>query len=469
MSKLLRKPKSVDNKDVKSKYELLNLIENPFPVTPFVNKVSPDNRYNGSIYESSIREKEKERLISNFICQPQADPNHIRLGYILDNSYVGRGNGKSAFALNIINAINNEFCLDISGEVNKCFGLHITPEPSGGTKTFSTFTDLIFESLIDKRIIDYCLATLRLEAIIEEYGEFDIDAEFNDDDDLVEKLNNPDWFKEKSYEIAKITNSIYKHEGFNKISIQFPLVRDRNMFVGNRLITQDDFKKYYFEILKKGKERINFVFNDLVLFMESAGFNGAYLIVDDFERIPDFQSEKLKQEFALELRTNLFDGILENARIGFYNFILVLHAGVPRLMEKAWAISGMNRRSPMMIEEGVPSNHIINFDKLNVDHAKLLIEIYLDQYRLDKHKSSGISPFTDEAVEIISEKAELNASSILEKAHMLIEYAVKECVSEIDKAFVDKIIGKSTDLSVDDDIISNEVSQDLFNKSKKRK
>lgn len=469
MSKLLRKPKAGENTGLKAKYELLNLVENPFPVTPFVNKVSPDNRYNGSIYEASIREKEKELLISNFIRRSQSDPNHIRLGYILDNSYVGRGNGKSAFALNVINEINNEFCLDISNELNKCFGLHITPEPSGGTKTFSTFSDLIFESLFDKQIINYCLATLRLEAAIELFGEIDIDTEFDNDDDLVQKLNDSEWFTQKSFEIAKITNAIYKHEELNKIGPTFPLNRDRNMFYGRRIINQEDFKKYYYENLKKGKERINFIFNDLVLLFEAAGFNGAYLIVDDFERIPDFQSEKLKQEFALELRTNLFDGILENARIGFYNLILVLHAGVPRLMEKAWAVSGMNRRSPMLVEEGVSSGHIINFDKLTVQHAKLLIEIYLNQYRLDPEKTSGISPFTDEAIEIISEKAELNASSILEKAHMLIEHAVKNSKTTIDESFVNETMGKSDDSSGEDDIISNEPSQDLFNKSKKKK
>ena len=90
MSNLLRKPKSVSQEEVKGRYEHLNLRENPFPNTPFVNKNNEDNRYNGRIYESKIREKEHKQIIDNFIKIPQADQNHIRLGYILDFSFVGR-------------------------------------------------------------------------------------------------------------------------------------------------------------------------------------------------------------------------------------------------------------------------------------------------------------------------------------------------------------------------------------------
>ncbi len=470
MSNILKKPKNDGTKNVKAKYEALNLEENPFPVTPFVNKVSPDDRYNGSIYEASIREKERAQIIENFIKVPQSNPNHVRLGYILDNSYVGRGNGKSAFAINLINEINNEYCLDISNEVNKCFGLHISPETGGRTKTFYSFTDLIFDAIFDKGIIEYCLASLRLESILNVFpGKVDLENDFESDEHLVEKLNDHSWFGEKEIEIARLTNDFYQKEEFAKISTDFPLNRDRNVFYGTRVITKQDFKKYYYEGLKKGKERIHFIFNDMVLFLQAAGFNGAYLIVDDFERIPDFQSEKLKQEFALELRTNFFDGILENAKIGFFNLILILHAGVPRLLEKAWTISGMDRRSPMLIEDEISSGHIINFDKLTVKHAKSLIEIYLNQYRLDANKQTGLFPFTEKAIELISEKAELNAAAILEKSHTLIEQAVRENVTEIDDVFVKAKMGEIDDMGTEDvENISKEASEDLFKKAKKK-
>lgn len=464
MSNLLRKPKANTNKEVKGKYEFLKLKENPFPNTPFVNKNNSDIRYNGSIYESRIREKEHKKIINNFIKVPQSDPNHIRLGYILDYSYVGRGNGKSAFALNLVDEINKEYCLDISDEQNKCFGLHITPEVSGRTKTFYSFTDLIFETILEKGIIEYCLASLRLESISELYPKVKTD-DFEDEPHLISSLNDIKWYRDNEIEIARITNHFYEKKELNKMRNGFPLNRDKSTFYSTFITTQQDFKKYYNETLKKGKERIDFLFNDLVLFFLASGFNGAYLIVDDFERIPDFQSKKLKQEFALEIRTNFFDGILENAKIGFYNMILVLHAGVPRLIEESWAVSGMNRRSPMNDE----SRQTVRFDNLTVEHAILMLEKYLEEYKIEKSDNS-LHPFTKEAVKLISEKAELNASTIIEKAYTLIEKAVQEDVPVIDEKFVNNVLGKVVDEAKEDkEDISSESSEDLFKKSQNNK
>ncbi|GAA6766480.1 hypothetical protein AAFH68_24220 [Flavobacterium sp. CGRL1] len=464
---LLKKPKSTLPEDSKSKYEIFNLLENPFPNTPFVNKVSEDNRYNGRIYESKIREAEHDQLINNFIKEPQSNPNHIRLGYILDNSYVGRGNGKSAFTLNLIEEINREYCLDLSNEVNKCFGLHISPEPGGRTRTFYDFVDLIFDEIINKNIIKYCLASLRIESIMDlEDVSIDFNADFTDNIDMIEKLNDAKFFSDKKINISKMTNAFYKKNEFSKLSSSFPLFKDRNSFFGTHVVKQSDFIQYYKE-LKKGKDRINFVFNDLALFFEAGGFNGSYIIIDDFERIPDFQSEKLKQEFALEVRTNFFDGILQNAKVGFFNLILVLHAGVPRLIEKAWAVSGMDRRSPILSEAGTFSKHIIYFNKLNENHAISLIEIYLEQYRIKNDKNNSIEPFTKEAIALLSEKSEFNASSILERAHMLIEEAIKDGIDLINDDYVNKKLGKTQDLHAEQNDISMEESDDLFKKSKK--
>lgn len=464
---LLKKPKSTLPEDSKSKYEKFNLLENPFPNTPFVNKISEDNRYNGRIYESKIRQAEYNQIINSFIKEPQSNPNHIRLGYILDNSYVGRGNGKSAFTLNLIDEINREYCLDLSDDVNKCFGLHISPEPGGRTKSFYDFLDLIFEEIINKNIIKYCLASLRIEAIVElNQGEIDVDNDFIDNADMILKLNNPKFFGDKNIDISSMTNEFYKKFEFRKLSPSFPLFKDRNNFFGTQITRQEDFIIYYKE-LKKSKDKMNFIFNDLALFFEAGGFNGSYIIIDDFERIPDFQSEKLKQEFALEIRTNFFDGVLQNAKVGFFNLILVLHAGVPRLIEKAWTVSGMDRRSPILSEAGVFSKHIIYFNKLDENHAKSLLEIYLEQYRIKKDVHDSIQPFTLDAIASLSEKSEFNASSILERAHLLIEEAIKDSVDLIDVNYVNKKLGKSQDILLEHNDVSKEDSDDLFKKSKK--
>ncbi|MEQ8520485.1 MAG: hypothetical protein RLN79_06935 [Cytophagales bacterium] len=465
MSKLLKKAKQ-EFKDEKGKYEIYNLRENPFPSTPIVNQEDQDIRYNGGIFEEKIRQEEWKKVYDNFLKVSQSNPNHLRIGYILDTSYVGRGNGKSSFCVNLLKSINEQFCLDISNEENKCFGLYVSPEPSGRTKSFYNLVDIIFENLIDNDIIDSCLATLRLEALLKIKDDFDV-SQFDSDQQIVDKLNSPEWFKTNEIEVAKVAKEILKNEYLSKLSQGFPLFRDRNNFFGTTITTKEDFKIYYSN-LKKGQQRIDFVFTDLVKFFLAAGFNGAYIFIDDFERIPDFQSDRQKREFALEIRTNFFDGVSTNAKLGFYNLFLILHAGVPRLVEKAWAEAGMEQRSPI-ITASPTSNHIIFFEKLTPQHGVLLIKRYMDEYRIkqenDKNEKS-VKPFTDDAIQRIGEITEMNAAGILQKAHHALEKGAENKVGEIDSEYIKELFGEikkveleSTDFEDEDDTV------DLFKKS----
>lgn len=430
--KLLRKPSQAPRPDALGKFEKFNLVENPFPSQPSVNKDSTDKRINGEIYEVEIRKKEYDQVVNNFLKQPQSDPNHLRLGYIIDTSYIGRGNGKSAFLINLQHKINNDFCLDISEGSNKCFSIYVPPESGGRTKTFPSFVDLMFESIIRSNIISACLAILRLEAVNELQPA--ILADYTGDEAaLVSQLNSSTWFDEKKLRYTDIANAIYKNSFLQDLPPEFPVFQGRNTLVP-AFVTQADFENHYKE-LKKGRPRLDFVFSYLIRLFQSAGFNGGYVLVDDFERIPSFQSSRQKKDFALELRSCLFDGLYLNSKIGFYNFFLVLHAGVPRLISEAWAESGMENRAP--ISPSIASRHVIPFEKLSRDHVSLLLRTYLSEYRVTAGADDDISPFTEEAVSIIGELSEYNAAKILKMAYDLLDKAsLVEGEVVIDENFV---------------------------------
>lgn len=416
MSKLLRKPKHVQNINSLGQYEKFSLSENPFPSEPTVNKESTDKRINGNIYEMQIRENEINLILTNFIKTPQTNLNHLRLGYIIDTSYIGRGNGKSAFLLNLLHKINNEFCLDLSEGQNKCFGAYLSPEPGGRTKTFISFVDCIFDSILKSNIISTTLATLRLEVIASLYS--NKLPEDNGESNLVELLNTENWYVQNNISYSQIQSEIIKNINFKDLSNDFPIFYGLNTFYP-KLVTQDDFVQYY-KNLKKPKARIDFIFSDLVKFFLAGNFNGAYILVDDFERIPDFQSSRQKKDFALELRSCLYDGLYTGAKIGFYNLFLVLHAGVPRLISDAWAASGLENRAPIT---QLNYKHIILFEKLSKEHVVLLLKKYLNEYRIDSNKGNSLYPFTEGAVNKMGELSEFNAAKILRMAYELLEKA----------------------------------------------
>ena len=91
MDKFLKRPKQKQRADQESRYQRFYLTENPFPTEP-VNKDSNDRRINGEIYEKDIRTQEYDQIEDAFLKHPQSDLNRLRLGYICDTSYIGRGN-----------------------------------------------------------------------------------------------------------------------------------------------------------------------------------------------------------------------------------------------------------------------------------------------------------------------------------------------------------------------------------------
>ncbi|MEA2096012.1 MAG: hypothetical protein U9P73_04895, partial [Candidatus Cloacimonadota bacterium] len=372
MSKLQRKPKQQQSVDLEAKYKRFDLTENPFPTSP-VNKDSTDRRINGKIYEADIRTKEYEKIETDFLKKAQTDPSHLRLGYILDTSYIGRGNGKSAFLVNLIDRMNQEYCLDISDELNKCFALYVAPELGGRTKTFDSFVDLIFEAIYSSGIIASSLASMRLDAIAEVYPDLKIDDD--DEQKLIASLNSEEWLKEQGIESRKLMEVILKNKFLQKIPNEFPLLSSRHGLF-DLFISKESFLVAY-QNLKKGREKLDFVFSHLVQMFMASGFNGAYIFVDDFERVPDFQSARQRRDFSAELRSVLLDGPYENTRYGFFNMFLVLHAGVPALISEAWSSSGLDQRYPLSPK--VASPHLIPFEKLSREHVSLLIKILLDQ------------------------------------------------------------------------------------------
>lgn len=460
ISKYSTRPKSelVINR---GRYEQYNLKENPFPSSPFVNPNSNDARNNGEIYEPSIRDKENQSIEENFFQISQSDPNHLRLGYIMDTSYIGRGNGKSAFLVNLQKKINQDFGLSISNEVNKCFAIIIVPEPGGKTKTFESFIDLLFESIFDSNVIDDSLLSLQLEGVINLDKTFNPEEYFSDENDLRNKLQSPNWYSENNIDFRKISQQILANPYLQNLPQDFPLFS--STFLLSQPVNQNDFKKYY-QNLNRGKAKLEFIFSHLVALFLAAGFNGAYIFVDDFERVPDFQSERQKRDFALELRTCLFDGLYTNAKVGFYNLILVLHAGVPRLIQSAWEQSGLEQRSPIFSK--VTSKNIIRFEKINLEDAYSLIQKYLQAYRINQLDSDKFSPFTQNAVAKIAELSEFNASKILKMAYEVLELAVDKNTAQINLDFV-LAIDEATQLTEQRQVsgISEAETKDLMKES----
>lgn len=470
MTNLLRKASSQIGDIPPGKFEKFNLVENPFPAQAILNKDSKEKKFNGSIYEPEIRTAEYEKLLNNFIRKAQNDLNHQRLGFIQDSSYIGRGNGKTAFLLNMVKKINAQHCLDLSDNLNKCFAIYFQPESGGKTKTFDVFTDIFFQAILDNEVIKHSLAILRLEAIIKLKGK-DVLDEFASDEEIINNLNDGNWLTNNEKIMSNISHrditlEILKNDFLQDCSNDFPLVSESRLLL-SQMVIQSDFEKYY-NRLKKGKERFDFVFTDLIKLFLAAGFNGAYIFVDDFERIPDHQSAIQKKDFVTQLRTILYDGLYLNSRIGFYNLIFALHAGVPRILQEAWGLAGLEHRVSINPSFDNPM-HMILFEKINETHAVMLIKKYLSEYRIAPVTDGNyLFPFEEEALKTIGIKSELNAAKILQLAFNIIDKAATENLDKIDNNYVLEFTKSNLNVEHEEDNISTTETIDLASKAQKK-
>lgn len=464
MTKLSQKPKGKLAVGAPTRFQRFHLTENPFPAEPVVNKDADDPRINGSIYEAEIRSIEYKKVLDRFLVQPQDDLNHIRLGYIIDTSYVGRGNGKSAFLVHLQQVINKNFCLDISDGVNKCFALYVTPEIGGRTKTFAKFIDCVFDSLLQTHIIKTCLAVLRLEVLAEFPDATERIGELSDSQ-IVENLNDEDWVRTLGIDTREMNEKILQSEYLQSLPPEFPLFRGARSLI-EIFVTEKDFAEYYKLMIKKPEEKLDFVFSQLVSLFLAAGFNGAYVLVDNFEQIAIPQSTKQKLDFAFELRSCLYDGSYLSSRLGFFNFFLTFHVGVQRLIGEAWSASGMENRSP--ISSPTTTNHIIQFEKLSAAHVALLLKTYLGVYRVPGSNVDSLYPFKMDAISLIGQMSEFNASNILRTSFGLLERLADTPGQEfIDSEFVSSNVETRTeDFEKPVSTIDTEDTVDLESKTK---
>ncbi len=468
MTNLIRKPSEALSQPPSSKYSKFNLAENPFPPEPAVNKKAQDKRFNGEIYEMAIREKEYNAIVDTFLSKPMNRASHIRMGYLRDVSYIGRGNGKSAFLIHLQNEINKDFCNKISNGANKCAALILSPEAGGRSKSFQSFLDLIFYNILESELLEFCLTILRYEVIVDRYPDVAKKLENLNAMELIDTLKNDSWYSDNDIKYSAIQSGFDSFPDFARLPSAFPLRRSPSFFETG-IESTGDFKHYYLEELKKPQDRLHFILNDLVIMFKAANFTGLYLLVDDFERIPDFQSARQKRDFAFELRRMLYDGPYLSSQYGFYVMFLVIHAGVQGLIQEAWAASGLEHRSPIA-PLGIQS-HVIPFEKMTEKHSRLLLSKYLSEYRLKPTKPSVLSPFDKDAIKLVGEKSEFNAAKILKMAYSLIEKAADdEGQVVINKDYVisflasDALLGEGTDASIRD-----EPSVDLAQKAKGEK
>ena len=430
-----------------SPYTALGLRDLPFPFTAVADPYNTDPRRNGAIYaEEPVRPSiEKfERLL----IRPNDFQNRVRLAYLWSrgDQETGRGMGKTALLRYFRQRINQDWGLT---EFNGQFSALVVYVSFTSQVDRRYMEQLALSALVDicrSRVLESSQASLRLEQLTPEMAQ--------------QVVTNPDGSKD----YANLLND----ETLDANGVDPALL---NQQVTARLIEEgvqsasatalaagsfEDYLKSFrrdhsLEPLYVPRDTKildfsrGFLFNDVVLYLRAAGFQGGYLFIDDIENLVDQMARRHRLEFAKEFALCTVRPGYANTTHNFFSSVLTTHQQASVGLSAAWGEAGLagiarlDPNDPNSVELPLPST----------DQAREIIIAHLDHYRLDPDKKGSIEPFTEDGMSALIMNRQ-HPRLLLSVAAAVVSRAAQDGIQSIDAAHVDAGIDGATMQSIPD-------------------
>ena len=178
-----------------------------------------------------------------------------------------------------------------------------------------------------------------------------------------------------------------------------------------------------------------FLFNDLVLYLRAAGFDGGYLSVDDIENLVDQMARRHRLEFAKEFALCTVRPGYANTTYSFFSCVLTTHQQASVGLSTAWGDAGLagiarlDPNDPNSVELPLPST----------DQAREIIVAHLDYYRDNPNNKGAIEPFTEDGMTALINNRQ-HPRILLTAAASVVRRAAEEGVTSIDAAYVENVV-----------------------------
>ena len=437
---------------ITQRYTKLGLKDNPFPEVAVIQVGNPDQRTNGTIYESKIRAKEQANFDSIFV--PHSDKPRKRLAFIMDNAtHRGRSTGKSAFLYHQCKRTESDWGKKVTNGAYVLFASYIQPQAQ--TRKFWEFSKLIATTLNEQEIIAKAIWRIRYL-----YGGLPTDI-LSQVDDPKKTIGNDEWLKTYNIDLSYKMRNVLVTEGRLDADSAVQLG-----FFGNDASKLEETFFSHTDDTYWRKHGNEFTFNTLVKLFRLAQIDYGLLLIDEVEKIVSYQNKSERREFADSLRYFIFDGNCESARSSFYSILLTIHPYVQELLLPHWESSGIDRFAALSKE--LAENYTIYFRPIEKELAEDLVKVYLDHYRLeDSGNCDKLFPFDQEAIMEAMVYTKGVPGPFLTFLHNLVEFATNEKYDNISRKSVTYFVESSkapkpSDFEEDEKIMLPKSSVDLL-------
>ncbi len=424
---LIRKPKVIAEQE--NQYRKLGFVQNPFPANPSVVPYSDDSRVNGSIFLKSIRQEEMNAFREHIVNSQN------QIGLMMDYAaYKGRGIGKTAFLNYMKKSINKDLGDEMSDGKSVIYAVYVAPSADNRNRTLSQVAHSIFTAMHKEGLFLTVFCRLRaLSGLLD-----DVIDESITESNYETTIANDTWLHDKGVDVFEVNSFVCKE------LVKAGLIDDEaSLFSGDYSRFMDALKDNPSEFFWK-KEGLVFLFGKVEKLLKAALFTNCIILLDEAEKMIQYQNFNERRAFCENLRTYFVDGNNSNAIDGFFKILLTIHPNSQELLMPHWAAAGLDRFCSL--GGNTSSENTIFFKPMSnePEMIRALAEIYLKASRIDKDNTS-ISPFTQDAIDYTMERSAFIPGKFLKYLYILIEKAIKNKWETIDRAKVAMILDEGTD------------------------
>lgn len=429
-----------------SVYEILGLTDLPFSSDPVLDPYSADPRRNGRIYAQAPVKVAMEKF-ERLLIRPDDFVNRTKIASLWSKGDVesGRGMGKTALLRFFQRRINDDWGEEEFGGLFSAVAVYVSFRNQVDRRYME---QLAWAGLVDicrNGVLDVSRAAIRRDLLSDE--EVAGVVNYGGTDDYGNLLNDAALSEHQisGRELDKQSEDALRNAGVQHDVAKALANGDFEEFL-RHLRRDGNLEPYYVPRDNKGLDyATRLLFDDVVLYLRHAGFEGGYLFIDDIENLTDQMTRRHRQEFAKEFGLCTVRPGYANVAHGFFSSVLTTHQASARALAQAWTEAGLS--AMVRLEPGAPTS--VELPLPTERQARQILIAHLDYYRLDGGDQTTIKPFSEDGLAALVRKSQ-HPRTLIANAARVVMYAVERRYSTIDERTVEEAGAASEDVAETD-------------------
>lgn len=389
---------------VKTRLRKWHLSRVPFPAIPFVDYFNEDPLLNGSVFTPDARQQQLDQLRIQVLRNGWPDA-VSRWEWVWAHKRVGGslGMGKSALLGYMTDQINADFGSSFFHRASPWLAIYVkVSEKAQSTahvmaSALTSVYDARHGVSVERRLVGRLRhGVVALNASHHYPPHLSAESETKFVDDV--------WLESQGVQLETLNKGVadlLRHAGVRAAVADAVAACALREFVAKYKDDVDSplFKPAY------AKEAFALLLNDVAKIARAANLQHVTMILDDFYFLVKNTKLADREALAAEWREIVVDGQYKATHSNVFNWVAVMHTRTAGTFNQAWETVSMHNVAPLFVKAGdIMDRPGVHLQALPQAAGRHVVESFL-KYSRSSRAPSSIAPFTDEALNYITEYA----------------------------------------------------------------